>query len=179
MGLGGTRLVAGEDAPVLAELLRLNREFMTPWEPSRDDSYFTADGQHALIRNALREHDRGVMLPHVILNGAGHVVGRVTLYNIERSAFQSCRLGYWLSLAENGHGLATGAVRQIKNVAFADLALHRIEAGTLLANVRSQRVLQRNGFQPIGLASAYLQIAGRWQDHMLYQVIAPTAPDRS
>lgn len=44
-------------------------------------------------------------------------------------------------------------------------------AETLLHNVRSQRVLKRNGFCRIGMAPAYLNIAGQWQHHILYQVI--------
>ena len=52
-----------------------------------------------------------------------------------------------------------------------ELGLHRIEASTLLHNVASQRVLQKAGFQQIGMAPRYLQIAGKWQDHNLYQVV--------
>ena len=59
------------------------------------------------------------------------------------------------------------------HVAFAELGLHRIEAGTLLHNVASQRVLERNGFVRFGLAPAYLKIAGSWKDHAMYQVLNP------
>jgi [ribosomal protein S5]-alanine N-acetyltransferase len=69
----------------------------------------------------------------------------------------------------SGRGLATAAVRGIIRVAFDELRLHRIQAGTLLHNVRSQRVLERNGFHRFGVSPAYLNIAGRWQDHALYQ----------
>ncbi len=41
----------------------------------------------------------------------------------------------------------------------------------------SQRVLERNGFTRIGMAPGYLQIAGRWQDHYLYQLLS-TDPGR-
>jgi ribosomal-protein-alanine N-acetyltransferase len=89
-----------------------------------------------------------------------------------RGAFQSCSLGYWVSADANGRGLATRAVREIAGIAFGGLGLHRIQAATLLDNARSQRVLERNGFVRIGMAPAYLNIAGRWQDHFLYQLIA-------
>jgi ribosomal-protein-alanine N-acetyltransferase len=36
-------------------------------------------------------------------------------------------------------------------------------------NVASQQVLVHNGFERIGLARRYLRIAGRWQDHVLFQ----------
>jgi ribosomal-protein-alanine N-acetyltransferase len=102
-------------------------------------------------------------------------VGRITLNGIVRGAFQSCSVGYWLSAAAGGRGLATAALREIKATAFGDLGLHRIQAETLMHNTPSQRVLARNGFVRIGLAPTYLKIAGRWQDCLMYQAINPVS----
>lgn len=85
-------------------------------------------------------------------------------------------MGYWVGASHNGRGFATRAVREIVRVAFEELRLHRVQAETLLHNVRSQRVLERNGFVRFGLAPAYLNIAGRWQDHAMYQVLNPSWP---
>lgn len=49
--------------------------------------------------------------------------------------------------------------------------VHRKEASTLLHNAGSQRVLLKAGFRQIGMAPRYLKIAGKWQDHNLYQVV--------
>jgi [ribosomal protein S5]-alanine N-acetyltransferase len=174
--VSATRLVTLGDVPVLAELLRVNRDFLAPWEPVRSDGYFTVAGQRAVIQDMLAQYQQGYVLPHVILDESGRVAGRITLSGIVRGPFQSCSVGYWVSAADNGRGLATAAVRDIMGVAFGALALHRIQAETLPHNVRSQRVLERNGFARIGMAPAYLNIAGRWQDHVLYQAVrAPAA----
>ncbi len=165
------RLLTLDDAPALAELLRVNRAFLAPWEPVRDDDYFTVAGQSAVLASALERYEQGTALPAVILDESGRITGRITLSDIVRGAFQSCHLGYWVSEAENGRGLATAAVRDIIRVAFGELGLHRIQAGTLLHNAGSQRVLERNGFVRFGVAPAYLNIAGRWQDHALYQIV--------
>jgi ribosomal-protein-alanine N-acetyltransferase len=164
------RLVAVEDAPVLAELLTANREFLAPWQPTRAEDFFTTDGQRETIDSALIEHERGITSPNVIVNH-GRVVGRVTLTNIVRGPFQSCNLGYWVDAGHNGRGLGTAAVREIVDLAFGPLGLHRVEAGTLGNNAGSQRVLERNGFERFGTAPAYLKIAGSWQDHVLYQAV--------
>lgn len=166
-----TRLLTLDDAPALAELLRDNRDFLAPSSPIRSDECYTVDGQRAVIQAALERHGQGTTVPHVILDGAGRVVGCVTLSEIVRGPFQSCSLGYWVGAADNGRGLATAAARDIIRVAFEELRLHRIQAGTLLGNVRSQRVLERNGFVRYGVAPAYLNIAGQWQDHALYQLV--------
>jgi ribosomal-protein-alanine N-acetyltransferase len=164
------RLVAVDDAPVLAELLTANRKFLAPWQPTRAEDFFTTDGQREAIDTALIEHERGITIPNVILTD-GRVVGRVTLSNIVGGPFQSCNLGYWVDSKHNGRGLGTAAVREIVDLAFGPLGLHRVEAGTLRHNIGSQRVLERNGFVRFGTAPAYLKIAGSWQDHVLYQAV--------
>jgi len=166
-----TRLVTQDDAQVLAELLQVNRDFLAPWEPIRDEGHYTVAGQRITIGSALERFRQGITVPHVILDEEDRIVGRITLNDIVRGPFLSCHLGYWLSAAANGRGLATAAVRDMIRVAFEEQGLHRIEAGTLLHNVRSQRVLERNGFVRFGVAPDYLNIAGEWQDHALYQLV--------
>ena len=93
-----------------------------------------------------------------------------------RRSFQSANLGYWVAGERNGRGVATAAVAAICELAFGELELHRLEAGTLLHNVGSQIVLDRNGFAPVRRrAASYLRIAGSWCDHVLFQRIAEHA----
>ena len=167
------RLITEADAPVLAGLLQANREFLAPWEPLRGEDYFTSGGQRAAIEDALARHAAGTALPCVITSGA-RVAGRITLSGIVRGPFLSCSVGYWVAQPDGGRGLATAAVREIIEIAFGGLGLHRIQAETLQENVASQRVLTRNGFTRIGMAPRYLKIAGRWQDCVLYQVVNET-----
>jgi [ribosomal protein S5]-alanine N-acetyltransferase len=166
-----TRLLSVADALAIADLLRANRDFLAPWEPLRPDDYFTTEGQRSNLEDALRLYLAGATLPHVILDD-GRIVGRVTLTNITRGPFLSCNLGYWVAETANGRGVATQAVARIARLAFGELALHRIEAGTLVDNAGSQRVLERNGFQRYGLAPRYLKIAGEWRDHVLFQLVS-------
>jgi [ribosomal protein S5]-alanine N-acetyltransferase len=165
-------MIRVDDAPALAALFRRDREFLAPFEPVREDAYFTSEGQRRVVSRALEDHARGASLPHVILDATGEVVGRITLTGIERGPFQNCRLGYLVSEHANGRGLATSAVGEVVGLAFDQLGLHRVEAGTLLDNTCSQRVLERNGFVRFGIAPAYLHIAGEWRDHVMYQKVA-------
>jgi ribosomal-protein-alanine N-acetyltransferase len=171
-----TRLVELDDAAEVAAMLRANRAFLAPWDPVRREEYFTDDGQRRQIKEMLRQYEGGATLPHVILDG-GRIVGRVTLSNIVHGPFQSAQLGYFVAAAANGRGLASAAVAEIARIAFTELGLHRLEAGTLVHNAASQRVLTRNGFIRYGLAPRYLKIAGEWQDHVLFQLLADEYSD--
>ncbi len=168
------RLVSEGDAAALTAVLLANREFMAPWEPTREASYFTEQHQHDEISHARRRFEQNLGFPCVIAY-EGKIVGRVNLNNIVRGVFCSADLGYWVSQEYNGRGVATAAVAAVVRRAFDELGLHRVQAGTLVHNHGSQQVLLRNGFTRIGLAPTYLRIAGRWQDHLLFQRINENA----
>jgi [ribosomal protein S5]-alanine N-acetyltransferase len=150
-----------EDAAELAALLVENRDFLAPFEPLRDETFFTAEGQ----RGRIEAHDSEAFA----ILWDEQIAGTVTISNIVYGPLQSANLGYWVAQPLNGRGLATKAVGEVAELAFGRLALHRLEAGTLVDNLASQRVLEKNGFERIGLARRYLQIAGEWRDHLLFQ----------
>ncbi|RJU02603.1 N-acetyltransferase [Arthrobacter frigidicola] len=85
--------------------------------------------------------------------------------------FLNGHLGYWVDSELTGRGIGSAAVAFAVEAAQDVLGLHRLQAATLPHNSASQRVLDRAGFEEIGVARAYLRIAGRWQDHRLYQRI--------
>lgn len=166
------RLLQPDDAPALAALLSSNREFLAPWEPVRDESYFTIAGQEKVVADHLAHQRAGNMYCAIILDDHDQPVGRINL-SIYRGPFQSATMGYWLAEHVGGRGLATAAVGEVVEVAFTTLGLHRVEAGTIPENLRSQAVLTKNGFTRFGYAPAYLHIAGRYRDHVLFQKLAP------
>jgi ribosomal-protein-alanine N-acetyltransferase len=162
-----------KDIPALARLTRANREFLAPTSPLRPDEYFTDEGQERAALASLEAAENGTKLPLVIIDEAGDLVGTLNINSIIRGVFQSASIGYWISRDRNGQGFASAAVAAAKRVAAEQLGLHRLQAETLVDNEASQRVLVKNGFVQYGQASEYLKIAGRWQDHLLYQVILP------
>jgi ribosomal-protein-alanine N-acetyltransferase len=164
----GVRVITDEDAEPITALLQSNREFLTPWEPTRTDDFFTVPHQLANLIQSLARYREGTAVPLVIVDGE-RLVGRITITDIVRGPFQSAHLGYWVDQSVNGRGVATAAVGAVLQLAFGQLGLHRLQAGTLMHNAASQRVLAHNGFTRIGIAPNYLRIAGTWQDHILYQ----------
>lgn len=156
-----------DDAERVAAAYERNRDHLRPWDPLRPASFFTPEGQRESIAGQLELVAEGRAAGWVLVRG-DDVVGRVNLNNIVRAVFCSASLGYWVDQAHLRRGLARAAVEHACVEARA-AGLHRVEAGTLLHNVASQRVLVSAGFEHIGTARDYLFIGGRWSDHHLYQ----------
>jgi ribosomal-protein-alanine N-acetyltransferase len=164
--VGVIREVGVGDADELAAIYAANRAFLAPFEPIRAASFFTSAGQ----RQRLARPVEGWRF--AILDDDGAIVGAINISDVVRGAFHSANVGYFVSQHVNGRGLATAAVGDVCAFAFSRAGLHRLQAGTLLDNHASQRVLEKNGFERIGIARKYLQIAGAWQDHLLFQRVA-------
>ncbi|MFF3749987.1 GNAT family N-acetyltransferase [Streptomyces sp. NPDC002018] len=157
-----------DDAESLAEALVRNRDHLRPWEPYRPADYFTARFQAKRLANP------SIRRWH--LTDGARVVGEANLSNIALGAFRSANLGYWIDGEYLNRGLATRTVEEVCRAARDELGLHRVEAGTVLANAASQRVLRKCGFELIGTAPFYLQIDGQWRDHRLFQRILHHGP---
>jgi [ribosomal protein S5]-alanine N-acetyltransferase len=161
------RPVRRQDCEELARLYLANRDFLAPFEPVRPPEFFTADGQRERLQRQLDAETH----PFAILDD-GEIAGTINLFNIVRESLQSGTIGYWVDHVRNGRGLATAAVAHVVDYAFEDLDLHRVEAATLVDNVTSQRVLEKNRFERIGLARRFLRIDDEWRDFFLFQRLA-------
>ncbi|MCX5412203.1 GNAT family N-acetyltransferase [Streptomyces sp. NBC_00059] len=169
----GVRLrpVTLDDAGSFAEALTRSRAYMRPWEPVRPEVFYTPDGQVQRLTGLLADRDAGRAMPWALADDEDRVVGAMTLASIERGPFRNARLGYWIDVGHAGRGLATAAVVRVCELARDGLGLHRVEAGTVLDNAASQRVLAKAGFELYGTAPRYLHINGAWQDHRMFQRI--------
>jgi ribosomal-protein-alanine N-acetyltransferase len=160
------RLLTVADAEELAALYLENREFLTPFEPDRDDDFFTAAHQRRRIEAI------GDDLWRWAIVADGRIAGMIGVADVIRGALQLGNVGYWVARSHNGRGLATAAVADVVEFAFGEAGLHRLEAGTLVDNHASQRVLLKNDFERYGLARKLLRINGEWRDHVLFERVA-------
>lgn len=89
------RVVRLSDAERLSAAYQRNREHLAPWEPRRNEDFFTVAGQTASIESKLALFTAGSGVPWVLLD-AGRVVGVMTLSGIVRGPFLSAHIGYWV-----------------------------------------------------------------------------------
>jgi ribosomal-protein-alanine N-acetyltransferase len=152
-----------------AALRAESRAFLTPWEPTWPEDDLTRSAFRRRLRRYAEDLARDEAHPFFIFEARSHrLLGGLTLSNVRRGVAQTATLGYWMGAPHAGRGHMTRAVAAVCRHAFTQLRLHRIEAACLPSNAPSRALLLRNGFQPEGLARAYLKIDGRWSDHLLF-----------
>ena len=151
-------------------LRRASQDFLRPFEPRWTELDLTRRVFSMRVRRARQEAEEGTDYTFFVFLENGRqqqLVGGITLSNIRRRAAQYVNLGYWMGQAYAGKGLMTEAVGVTLPFIFETLDLHRVHAAFLPTNMASRRVLEKNGFVEEGYAERYLQINGRWEDHVL------------
>ncbi len=164
------RILDEKSAPLVLDYYTRNRTFHQPWFSARTDSDFTLEHQIRHLEEEQAAFKAGRTLPFFIFQKGqrDRIIGRVAFSNIIRGPFQSCFLGYNLSEEAVGHGYAFEAIQAGLRIVFEDFGLHRVEANIMPHNARSIALAQRLGFRLEGLARHYLEINGRWEDHLHY-----------
>ncbi|MDP9346718.1 MAG: GNAT family N-acetyltransferase [Actinomycetota bacterium] len=147
-----------------------NRAHTGPWDPTRDESFYTASGQRLELDLDQRAWAAGSAFAFAVLDTSDddRLIGRVALANVVRGPWQNATLGYWISADAGGRGHATRAVRLTLRFAFEQAGLHRVQPAIIPRNRRSIRVAERVGFRLEGRALRYLRIDGIWEDHDIY-----------
>ena len=152
-----------------ASLRRNSRAFLVPWEPSWSRDHLTSRAFRNRVVWADRSIRQGEALPLLLIDRVGGaIVGGITLSNIRRQPAQAGTLGYWIGEEFARNGLMAEALTALRDHAFNILDLSRLEAACLPENLASRKLLERCQFKYEGVAQAYLQINGRWRNHVLY-----------
>lgn len=168
------RLPEMRDAAAWCMTIQKNRDFLKPWSPSSALRHIHKKGFAA--RHALWRFDSKTGAAHVFFifdRDTQALIGGITLGNIIRGAGQMATLGYWMDQDSAGKGYMSEAVGVVSRFGFETLGLHRLQAGCLLDNIASHRVLLKNGFEAEGIAKGYIKIDGLWQDHLMFAKLRP------
>jgi ribosomal-protein-alanine N-acetyltransferase len=163
------RLPRHADFRAWAALRASSRNFLTPWEPAWAVDHLSRKAFTNRVYWAHRAISQGSAVPLFIHLREGEVLlGAITLDNIRRGPAQAGTLGYWIGEPYARHGYMRETIEAVVHYAFRNLELSRIEAACLPENAASRGVLEKSGFKYEGVAQSYLQINGRWRNHVLY-----------
>jgi ribosomal-protein-alanine N-acetyltransferase len=161
------RVLNAEDAGILLDYYTRNKNFLSKFEPHRDESFYTIEVQKQSLIENYKEFIKGEGA-HFGIYKDEKMIGRIRIYNIVQGVFKSAFIGYSMDEQYQGNGYMKEAVSLVVGYAYEDLGLHRIEATTLVDNEKSQRVLKSCGFSELGVCKEYLHINGKWRDHVIF-----------
>ena len=114
-------------------------------------------------------------LPYVI-ELDGHFCGQLTIGTVTHGALRSAWIGYWVSSAVTGRGIATGALALGLDHCFGPVTLHRVEATVRPENVASRAVRAKAGFREEGILRAAALHTDGWHDMHQHARLADQVP---
>ena len=160
------------DVAELRRLLRANQEHLRPWNPApavgEDPSSITEVSKTVLRQRRDWKHGAGFVFMVAERERPDRFIGKIALNGIMRGAMHGAYLGYWMAAEQQGKGLVTEAIAAVLDFGFGSAGLHRIQAAIMPRNERSLHVIEKLAFRREGYAERYLQIAGKWEDHILF-----------
>ncbi len=138
-----------------------------PFEPQSPDDIRRRIG-HLFGRTSL-DGDRGGIV--VVVESDGAVIGDLVLFHLDPEA-GSAEIGWVMSPAASGRGLATEAVRALIDTAFEVYGLRRLVAQIDPHNTRSVALAERLGLRREAHFVEKDWFKGRWGDLFVYAVLA-------
>lgn len=152
-----------------SELREASAEFLIKWEPVWSNDHLTRRAFTNRVYWAQRAESQGQALPMLLIRREDQqLLGALTLDNIRRGPSQTGTFGYWIGEPFARQGYMREAILALTHHAFTRMDLSRLEAACLPENAASRGVLEKCGFKYEGVAQSYLQINGRWRNHVLY-----------
>jgi [ribosomal protein S5]-alanine N-acetyltransferase len=173
------RMAAPADVPSILRYYLDNREHLRPFDPERPSYFYEERFWRVQVRQNHEDlaADRALRLFIFPGDAPDVVIGNIGFSNIVRGVGHCCTLGYSIAAEREGQGLMAESLRVAIDYAFDGLHLHRVEANYLPHNQRSARLLRRLGFTVEGYSRDYLQINGRWEDHLRAALLNPRWQD--
>jgi len=107
----------------------------------------------------------------IVENPAGDFIGYLFLH-IRNIHIPVAEISYCLRKEYWGQGYGSESVQALLKYAFQKLKLHRVYARVDEKNVRSRKLLDRNGFSYEGKLRQDAMVKGRWRDSLVYSMLA-------
>lgn len=159
------------DADALVEAVWASLPELSRWLPWPHPRYGRSDALRFIRDSGAawqegRAHDLSI---HTHTDGATHL-GNISVWPTSRRE-QAGEAGYWVRSDATRQGIATEAAARVLQVAFEEMALHRVILRVAVGNRASERVAEKLGFVCEGLLRKEVLVAGSWLDHTLWAML--------
>ena len=163
------RLPKPRDFESWYQLKFASQNFLKPWEPIWEKDHLSRSVFHRRVKWAKNSVASNSAYPFLIFSNSGeNLLGGITLDFIRGRPSKSAIVGFWIGKTFARNGYMKEALDALVHFAFHEIDLSRIEASCLPTNKASRGLLEKSGFKYEGVAQSYLEIAGKWQNHVIY-----------
>jgi len=159
-----------QDVPSFFAAVRASADVLGRWMPWCHADY-SIDEAKMWLATCQAAWTRHTSYPFLIIEPNNHeVIGSVDINQINRD-HNFGNVGYWVSSAHSGKGIATAAVKLAIQFGFTEVGFTRLEIVALAENVASRRVAEKVGATFECIARNRLTGWGKVQDAAVYSII--------
>jgi len=161
------RPLARDDAGAVVEAVSESIADLQPWMPWCHPGYSLEDANTFIDKTrAGLQAGSGFEFAVIVEGTLGGISG---INEIDRGN-RRANIGYWVRSSMAGRGVAAAAVGLLRDWAFTQTDLVRLEILVAAGNVRSQRVAEKAGAVREGLLRKRLLIYGVAHDAVIYSI---------
>jgi ribosomal-protein-serine acetyltransferase len=158
------------DALEVWEAVRESLAEVRPWMPWCHPGYSVEDSR-SWLEAQVPAFERGTSFEFAIVSAdGGRYLGGCGLNQID-TANRRANLGYWVRSSATGRGVATAAVRKIRDWGFEHTALIRLEVVVAVGNLASHRVAEKAGAVKEGTLRRRLLLHDTPQDATMFSLV--------
>ena len=131
---------------------------------------YTIEESRSWLEAQVSAFEQGTAFEFAIVSAEGAYLGGCGLNRIDKEN-QRANLGYWVRTTATGRGVATAAVRLLRDWGFQNTDLIRLEILIAAGNVVSHRVAEKSGAIREGTLRCRLLLHGTPHDATLFSFI--------
>ena len=163
-----------EDIDAVYAMADESREHVARWMEWMTPDY-SLDHAAKWVEFAIGAWERGDAYEHVIVDETGALVGSCGLNHVDRQC-DLCNLGYWVRASRLGEGAARQAALLLRDFAFNELGLNRLEIVVAVGNEFSRRVALSTGAVDEGILAMRIKVGGGvMHDAHMHALLNPSA----
>ncbi|MDN3611707.1 GNAT family N-acetyltransferase [Vibrio ostreicida] len=162
-------LLKKSDVEKLLEFELDNRAWFEQNIPAREIGFYSKQGVRKHIQLFLDEYRQKSMIPMLIVNTSGDILGRINVSEINRKK-SVAYLGYRVGKKSINQGVAKFAVASIIGI-LEKIGIQRLVAFASTENQASQNVLLSSGFTPGKVVKKYAQMNNKSVDCIEFQLL--------
>jgi ribosomal-protein-serine acetyltransferase len=159
------------DVSAIHDAVTVSLPDLKKWLPWANERYSRSVTSH-FVRDSMASWNEGRAFDFAIrrINDPNRHLGNVSVWFTSRPN-RIGEIGYWIRSDETGQGICTEAVVQVLQIAFENLAMHRVTLRIAVGNIASERVAAKLGFTLEGILRHEVKVGDEWMDHTIWGLL--------